>query len=483
MVYTTCRANSLNYCRLDSKRTTSAYYASASSIPAPQDSSPSPDGTETPLDRSMEDLARSVSHSDSSEISSPSSIRSPSASPPLPSSGSPSSLPPVLPLSAYSPMPSQRLYPATPEDISILSSSSTKYPRPIDCEGGVILRLVRLSDPVSSPVGRTVRNRFEGIRGKQRWHFLLYGLGSSLCCIILGKWQLDRSTWKKNIIELRKTRLAMSRVEASSSSPFPWTDRIEEFAYRTVEIRGVLDTSQEVLVGPRPGFSGGNPGYLVVCPLRLQDGSSVLVNRGHCPLKFARKNTELLLERIVDHPTSSSIPGAKERELEKPEWATIRGILEPGEISDTMVGFNFIKRVRNKPQKNSFIFLDPCDLAIAFNHSCKNLYECQQALVSVYDILYDNDIMDVPEVVGLGDPGGGNGDTCSAETTPDGGVSSGAFAKRRPSVFEMRQKRDYLTFWADEYTHFNYAIQWFLLSLTFLGMTAFRFVELTKWKF
>ena len=32
---------------------------------------------------------------------------------------------------------------------------------------------------------------------------------------------------------------------------------------------------------------------------------------------------------------------------------------------------------------------------------------------------------------------------------------------RRLLPFAMKHKEDYLLFWADEHTHFNYAMQWF----------------------
>eukprot|EP00913_Durusdinium_trenchii_P034085 g31904.t1 len=69
----------------------------------------------------------------------------------------------------------QVLWPATQEDIEILSQSDQLYPRPFQVEGSVIIRLVRLSDPVTSPVGRMVRNRQFGIRGNEKWQLLATG--------------------------------------------------------------------------------------------------------------------------------------------------------------------------------------------------------------------------------------------------------------------------------------------------------------------
>eukprot|EP00929_Paragymnodinium_shiwhaense_P046867 TRINITY_DN23833_c0_g1_i5.p1 TRINITY_DN23833_c0_g1~~TRINITY_DN23833_c0_g1_i5.p1 ORF type:complete len:301 (+),score=28.10 TRINITY_DN23833_c0_g1_i5:78-980(+) len=88
----------------------------------------------------------------------------------------------------------QVLWPATPEDIEILSESTHLYPAPYEVEGSVIIRLVRLSDPVTSPVGRVMRNRQFGIRGNEKWQLLAMGAVSCLLIYSLGFWQLPQST-------------------------------------------------------------------------------------------------------------------------------------------------------------------------------------------------------------------------------------------------------------------------------------------------
>eukprot|EP00922_Rhytidocystis_sp_ex-Travisia-forbesii_P047970 GHVS01071486.1.p1 GENE.GHVS01071486.1~~GHVS01071486.1.p1 ORF type:complete len:597 (+),score=122.21 GHVS01071486.1:796-2586(+) len=403
-------------------------------------------------------------------------------------SSSSSSFPPVedvlptLPVRRFSAnrVPGQVLYPATEEDIQILSKSKRKFPRPFDCEGSVIIRLVRLTDPVTSPVARTVRNNEYGIRGKERWGFLAYGLFATTWALLLCSWQLDRMQWKKNMIELRRQRLAMPRVTITGS-PFPWAleggaggvqtgneaeqqqqvidcnadgggGGIDEWAYRTVEIRGVLDPSQEVRIGPRPGMTIGNPGYLIVCPLRLSDGSTIMVNRGHCAYQY------------VDRLARGDIP----------EWVTIRAVVEPGEIANTMVLFNFFKRLRNHPEVRKFTFLEPRDLGSV--SGAKNLEECKLAVLNAYDILYDDDVglLETTTTTTRGEGGGGS------DTTVGNNFGT---KRKRVNVFEMRQKGDYLVFWADEHTHFNYAMQWLMLGGVFLSMTAFRFFQFTRWKF
>ena len=54
---------------------------------------------------------------------------------------------------------------------------------------------------------------------------------------------------------------------------------------------------------------------------------------------------------------------------------------------------------------------------------------------------------------------------------------------RKGLPFRMKNKEDYLVFWADEHVHFNYALQWFGLGSLTLAMTLYKFVEVLRWRF
>jgi len=319
----------------------------------------------------------------------------------------------------------QVLWPATKEDIEILSQSKLLYPAPYEVEGSVIIRLVRLSDPVTSPVARVVRNRQFGIRGNEKWQLL--AMGVVFCGLIygLGFWQLYRMEWKRKLIELRRTRLAMPKVVVTTS-PFPWRDKVQDYVYRVVEVRGVFDHRKEMHVGPRPGSDSSgetHPGYLVVTPLRLEDGSTVLVNRGHLPMDRMDQGTR----------------------VEIPKWVRVKGVLEEGEIANLVGQY---ARLKNRPDKNQFLFLVAEDLAE--NSGARNHQECTQALVTALDVMYEDDFQ--------------------------AGV-------RRELPFSMRHKEDYLLFWADEHTHFNYAMQWFGMGTLIMGMTLYKFIEVSRWRY
>ena len=59
-----------------------------------------------------------------------------------------------------------------------------------------------------------------------------------------------------------------------------------DYEYRHVRVSGVYDYARQAMVfralaSPRGRYGG--PGYLVMTPLELADGASVLVNRGFVP--------------------------------------------------------------------------------------------------------------------------------------------------------------------------------------------------------
>ena len=326
----------------------------------------------------------------------------------------------------------QIIYPAEEEDIEILSQSKLKFADPRLTEGSVVIRIVRLSDPVTSPVARVQRNRFFGIRGYEKWTFLAWGLCVSLAVASLGVWQLRRMDFKAKLIERRRNRLNQPRV-AVSESPFPWSENnLVDWEYRPVEVRGVFDHSKEMYIGPRSsglsvekeGYGDvSQAGYLVVTPLMLPDGNSILVNRGLLSSDFLR--------------------GRNYSKREDPEWVTVRGILVTGELSGIS---NDIFRVKNSIADKNFIYLVPADLAECARP--RNYQECKLAVVNAYDCLYD----------------------------------SGVKNKSSRLPFKMKRKSDYMCFYADEHMHFNYAMQWFGMATVFLSMTLYKFVEMSRWR-
>ena len=101
----------------------------------------------------------------------------------------------------------------------------------------------------------------------------------------LGVWQLQRLGWKEGLIAAVASRTHAPPVDMPVEAQWPTLDPVD-YEYRHVKVLGVYDASQQALVfralGEPHGPYGG-PGYFVITPLRLADGSAVLVNRGFVP--------------------------------------------------------------------------------------------------------------------------------------------------------------------------------------------------------
>lgn len=102
----------------------------------------------------------------------------------------------------------------------------------------------------------------------------------------LGVWQLQRLAWKESLIAQVEARIHRAPVPLPPEVDWAQIDFARD-EYRRVTVQGRFRHDLEVqvyaLVDQEPDGSGG-PGYWVVTPLGLGDGSFVLVNRGFVPL-------------------------------------------------------------------------------------------------------------------------------------------------------------------------------------------------------
>ena len=101
----------------------------------------------------------------------------------------------------------------------------------------------------------------------------------------LGVWQLKRLAWKEALIAAVEARTTAPPVEIPP--PEQWMKlNPRDYEYRHVRLSGVYDYAHQALVfralsNPRGRYGG--PGYLVMTPLELAGGASVIVNRGFVP--------------------------------------------------------------------------------------------------------------------------------------------------------------------------------------------------------
>lgn len=125
-------------------------------------------------------------------------------------------------------------------------------------------------------------------------HKLAYGL--SLVSFSLGTWQVWRWRWKRNVLAQYQEVLSAEPIELDKvDGAIPWAK------YR---VKGVLDTRNIILVGPRasrialpPGCKSTNQtfvfAYSVICPLRRDDQTTILINLGLFPYKSFKESLTL----------------------------------------------------------------------------------------------------------------------------------------------------------------------------------------------
>jgi len=100
----------------------------------------------------------------------------------------------------------------------------------------------------------------------------------------LGTWQLERRSWKEGLIAGLQNKLSAAPVALPPHERWPQLTAAKDEFRRVKFSAEFLD--QEALVytsgsAIRPDVSG--PGYWVLSPARLSDGSLIIVNRGFVP--------------------------------------------------------------------------------------------------------------------------------------------------------------------------------------------------------
>lgn len=106
--------------------------------------------------------------------------------------------------------------------------------------------------------------------------------------ITLGTWQLQRRSWKQELIGRIEARAYGAAVPLPPEAEWPgWSPQAQE--YVRVRLTGTFQYEQEVPIhGLMSGALRGQPlqGFYLLTPLRLRDGSAVIVNRGFVPTEL-----------------------------------------------------------------------------------------------------------------------------------------------------------------------------------------------------
>lgn len=113
---------------------------------------------------------------------------------------------------------------------------------------------------------------------------LLCAIGVALL-VSLGVWQLHRLAWKENLIAMVNERTTLPPVPLPPESDWLALNRAND-EYRPVVLSGRFDHAREMRVFTSLGDANldtDRAGYWILTPLRLDDGSVVIVNRGFVP--------------------------------------------------------------------------------------------------------------------------------------------------------------------------------------------------------
>jgi surfeit locus 1 family protein len=164
---------------------------------------------------------------------------------------------------------------------------------------------------------------------KPRWILShLFVLAVVVAFVNLGFWQLRRLDERRTYnatVESRQDLPAAPLDELLADGTTSTPEAVDEVTFRPTVVSGTYQTDQEVLIRNRT--FDGVPGYWVVTPLLLDDGSAVAVNRGWVPFaptspdgpwpQFAPTSGRVSVEGMVRAPQARStglVGGPKDAE-------------------------------------------------------------------------------------------------------------------------------------------------------------------------
>lgn len=104
---------------------------------------------------------------------------------------------------------------------------------------------------------------------------LLFGLAGVAVLVWLGVWQMQRLAWKTEILDGIAARLAADPV------PVPPVPAPERDAYLKVTADGEIGRGELAVYTSNPPHGVG---YRVIVPLTMEDGRTILLDRGFVPI-------------------------------------------------------------------------------------------------------------------------------------------------------------------------------------------------------
>lgn len=106
----------------------------------------------------------------------------------------------------------------------------------------------------------------------------------------LGRWQLMRREWKHHLIETIETRSKLEPASLDHTLGVLSKAGVEQLEFSRVRVKGQFEHAHERHLY---ALLDGAPGWRVITPLRMEDGSHVLVDRGFVPVTLKEPQTRL----------------------------------------------------------------------------------------------------------------------------------------------------------------------------------------------
>lgn len=126
------------------------------------------------------------------------------------------------------------------------------------------------------------------------------GIALFLGFMALGTWQVQRRTWKLDLIARVEQRVHAAPVAVPEPGQWPRIDAAG-YEYQPVKAKGIWLDRQSVLA---KALTEDGAGFWVMTPLQQADGTQILVNRGFTPEKM---RAEWLRQIAEATPSTESV--------------------------------------------------------------------------------------------------------------------------------------------------------------------------------